>query len=129
MSDAKTILIIDDEKDFVFVMRARLEHEGYEVLEANDGLSGLEVLLRNDVDLILLDIMMPRMDGFTFYKTLHEQGKVLPPPPIIAVTAYSSRIESRRHLLGDVPILAKPFELSVLLRMVREMTGEHEEGR
>lgn len=128
MGAAKKILIIDDEQDFVFVLRARLEHEGYEVFEANDGLAGLEVLLRHNIDLILLDIMMPRMDGFTFYKTLHEQKKALPVPPIIAVTAFSSQIESRRHLLGGVPILAKPFDVSILLVMMREMTDAQAEG-
>ena len=129
MGDAGKILIIDDEKDFVVIVRARLEHEGYDVLEANDGLSGLEVLLRHDVDLILLDIMMPRMDGFTFYKTLHEQGRASPVPPIIAVTAFSSQIESRKCLLGEVPILAKPFDFAVLLRMMREMIDKRKENR
>lgn len=121
MSEKKRILIIDDEADFVSVVRDRLEFEGYEVLEAYDGLSGLEVLRRETVDCILLDIMMPGMDGLTFYKTIREEERAWPIPPIIAVTAYSRMLrDDQRRLLGEIPILDKPFEFSVLLGLIRE---------
>ena len=102
----------------------RLEFEGYEVIEARDGLSGIEQLLRVPVDLIILDIMMPRMDGFTFYRTCREHEKVWPIPPIIVATAFSNRLEAdKRKLLGDIPVVDKPFDVPALLKLIRRMIG------
>ncbi len=115
MADEKRILIIDDEPDFIFTLRTRLEHEGFAVLEAADGLAGLELLRREEIDLILLDIMMPRMDGFIFLKTVREEAAAYPVPPIIVVTAYMRTVdETKKALLGDVPVVGKPFEYSEL---------------
>ena len=124
MAVRKTILVIDDEADFREILRARLEHEGYDVLEAGQGMSGLQEFRRNEVDLILLDIMMPGMDGFTFLKVLREEGGVLPIPPVITLTAYSRMMtEEKRKMLGDVPFVEKTEDFAKLLKIIDEMLG------
>lgn len=117
-------IVFDQGLGDLFVVRDRLEFEGYEVLTASDGLSGLEVLRCEAVDCVLLDIMMPRMDGLTFYKTIREEEKAWPVPPIIAVTAFSRMLrDEQRHLLGEIPVLDKPFDFSALLQLIRERVG------
>lgn len=130
MAEKKRILIIDDEPDFVYTLRVRLEHEGFEVLEAGDGLAGLEVLLKEEVDLILLDVMMPRMDGFTFLRTIKEESSVYSVPPVIVLTAYARKIdEEKRRLLGDIPVIGKTFEYKDLYaHIVRLLSGESGSG-
>jgi len=121
VSEKKRILVIDDEPDFLYTLRMRLEHEGFEVVEASDGLSGLEALRKGDVDLILLDIMMPRMDGFTFLKTVREEAPAFPVPPIIVLTAYMRTIDDdKQKLLGETPVIAKPFEYAELSEKIKE---------
>lgn len=70
--DKKTILIVDDEKDLVELLSEKLEQAGFKVLTAHDGQEGLNVALREKPDLILLDIIMPTMDGLTMLKKLRE---------------------------------------------------------
>jgi CheY-like chemotaxis protein len=119
-----TILVIDDEKDFVFTLRERLEHDGFKVFEANDGLSALELLRREDVDVVLLDIMMPRMDGFTFLKTIEEEQEAFPSPPIIVITAYMRLLDKeKRRLIGNIHVLNKPFDYEDLILRIREALG------
>ncbi|MBM2820887.1 MAG: response regulator with CheY-like protein receiver domain and winged-helix DNA-binding-like protein [Candidatus Berkelbacteria bacterium] len=75
---SKTILIVEDEKSLRNVLRQKLEHENFEVLEATNGQEGLDQAIKNNPDLILLDIVMPVMDGFTMIEQLrnheHERG-------------------------------------------------------
>jgi len=72
MSDKKTILLVDDVVDFTDLMKIELESWGYEVIIANDGKEGLTKALAETPDLILLDIMMPRMNGFEMYIAFKE---------------------------------------------------------
>ena len=80
------ILVVDDEADFVAVMRTRLEASGYEVFSAIDGVSGLQMAQTHTPDCILLDIGMPQMDGFTFVTQIKQMQK-LQKVPIIIVSA------------------------------------------
>ncbi len=68
----KTVLIVDDEETLVEVMREKMLEEGMRVLTAHNGVEGLEIAMREHPDIILLDILMPEMDGFDFLKHLHE---------------------------------------------------------
>ncbi|MFH1830644.1 MAG: response regulator [Pseudomonadota bacterium] len=118
----KTVLVIDDEKDFVLTLKERLEHDGFNVFEAYDGLEGLEVLRRENISIILLDIMMPRMDGFTFLKTIGEEHEVFPNPPVIVITAYMRLLgKEKRKLIGDIPLFNKPFDYDELLSKIKEL--------
>ena len=81
---SKTILIVEDEKNIVDILNFNLVKEGYTTLEAYDGQAGLQLALEQDPDLILLDLMLPKMDGFQVCKTLREQGRTT---PVIMLTA------------------------------------------
>ena len=70
LEDKKTILIVDDEKPIVDILVYNLEKEGYNTLEANDGLTAIDIAIAKRPDLILLDIMLPKMDGLTVCKKI-----------------------------------------------------------
>ena len=70
----KRILIVEDEKNIVDILSFNLVKEGYETLEAYDGEAGLQLALEQDPDLILLDLMLPRMNGFDVCRSLRERG-------------------------------------------------------
>jgi len=115
MTQKKSILIVDDERDYVDVLRDRLEFEGYEAHGAYDGVSGLELIARLRPSVLLLDVMMPGIDGFEFVRRLTAQG-LREGLLIIFVTAYGRKhTEEEGFLMGDSPVLKKPFEMSDLI--------------
>jgi len=110
------ILIVEDEPNMVSGLRDNFEFEGYEVLTAADGLAGLETALKQSPDLVLLDVMMPSMDGFTVCQRVREFSAV----PIIIVTARGQDQDKMRGLdLGADDYLTKPFSVDELLARVR----------
>ena len=90
----KRILIIEDEQNIVDILAFNLQRDGYQTLEAMDGATGLELALERDPDLILLDLMLPRMDGFEVCRRLREAGRTT---PVIMLTA---REEETDKVLG-----------------------------
>lgn len=78
MSDQKTVLIVEDEKNIVDILRFNLQRSGYAILEAYDGENGLRQALSASPDLILLDVMLPKMNGFDVCKALREKGSNVP---------------------------------------------------
>ena len=115
-----TILVVDDEKDIVSAMEIYLKAEGYRVLTAYNGREALSVAAREDVHLILMDIMMPVMDGLTALKILRSKGDVT---PVILLTA-KSEIDDRISGLdsGADDYLTKPFSVGELLARIRSLT-------
>jgi two-component system alkaline phosphatase synthesis response regulator PhoP len=115
---AKTILVIDDESQIVEICRDYLKAAGFEVLTARDGSSGLATAHRNHPDLIVLDLMLPGMDGLDVCRTLRREGNV----PIIILTA---RVEETDKLigleLGADDYLTKPFSPRELVARVRSV--------
>ena len=122
------ILIVDDSSDVLMVLEAMLEAEGFDVVVARDALSGLRAAYQDHPDAILLDVMMPDMDGFEACRRLREMTDV----PIIFVTAKSSIENIVQGLsLGADDYVVKPFErselisrLSACLRRTGERTDE-----
>jgi len=114
----KTILIIDDEQGIVDVCRDYLLAEDFIVLEANEGLAGLESARKNSPDLIVLDWMLPGMDGLTICKTLRKMDDV----PIIMLTAKGDE-DDRIHGLesGADDYLCKPFSPRELVSRVKSI--------
>src|ERR1051326_868233 len=109
----KRVLVVDDDEDMQDLLRQALETENYEVTVAEDGLAALETLEHSHPDLILLDLMMPRMDGSTFAKELRNR-QLVPSTPIIVVSAdvnAKQKIES----MGADGYITKPFDLHCLL--------------
>jgi DNA-binding response OmpR family regulator len=115
----KRILVIDDLPENVFILQDRLEHEGYEVLTAYDGKSGIEKAKSELPDLILLDIMMPDINGLEVCKTLvnFEQTSRI---PIILVTAKTGAEDTKEGLdAGAYDYIKKPFNKIELLARVQ----------
>lgn len=113
---SKRILIVDDEPRYLRLLEANLRTEGYEVVTAQDGLQALEVFSSNPIDLVLLDVMMPRLDGFATCQRIREFSNV----PIVILTAKGDEQDRVRGLdLGADDYLVKPFSATELLARVR----------
>lgn len=111
-----TILAADDDPQLLRLMTRNLQLEGYDVLGASDGQQALELIESNPPDLVLLDVMMPKMDGFTVCYRVREFSSV----PIIIVTARGQDQDKVRGLdLGADDYLTKPFSVDELLARVR----------
>ena len=87
--DKKRILVVDEEMSIVNILKVNLEKGGYDVLTAMDGEEGLITALTEDVDLVLLDVMLPKMDGFEVCKKIRQKSEV----PILMLTARSEEID------------------------------------
>ncbi len=113
----KTVLIVEDERAIVEILKFNLQREGYAVLEALDGEAGLALAQSADPDLILLDVMLPKMNGFDICKTLREQGRVT---PIIMLTAREEESDKVFGLeAGADDYITKPFSMRELLARVK----------
>ena len=111
-----TILAADDDPQLLRLITRNLQLEGYDVLAASDGQQALELIENNAPDLVLLDVMMPRMDGFTVCYRVREFSAV----PIIIITARGQDQDKVRGLdLGADDYLTKPFSVDELLARVR----------
>ena len=113
---SKRILIVDDEPRYLRLLEANLRTEGYEVATAQDGVQAIDIFSSQPIDMILLDIMMPRMDGFSTCQRIREYSNV----PIIMLTAKGEEQDRVRGLdLGADDYLVKPFSATELLARVR----------
>ena len=110
------ILVVEDDENARKLMMTVLEQNGYSAIPAHDGVDALEVMDRTHVDLVLLDVMMPRMDGYEFARTLREAGSEL---PILMVTARELQADKRAGFLaGTDDYMVKPVdEEEMLLRI------------
>ena len=113
----KTILIVEDEKNIVDILRFNLQREGYRTVEAYDGADGLEKARKENPDLILLDVMLPKMIGFDVCRTLREEGNNV---PVIILTAREEEADKVLGLeLGADDYITKPFAMRELLARVK----------
>lgn len=127
---APRILIVDDEPRYLRLLEANLRTEGYEVITARDGVEALETFALQPVDLILLDILLPRLDGFSVCQRIRQFSSV----PIIMLTARGEEHDRVRGLdVGADDYLVKPFSVMELLARVRAVlrraqtrTGKYE---
>jgi DNA-binding response OmpR family regulator len=104
-----TILVIDDEKDLIELVRYNLEKEGYDIIAAGDGPSGMEVIRKHRPDLVVLDLMMPGMDGLAVCQQLRSDARV-GRVPIIMLTAKATEADRIVGLeLGADDYITKPF--------------------
>ena len=113
----KKILIVDDEKAIVDILTLNLRMEGYDTICAYDGRRGLELALSERPDLILLDVMLPYMDGFSVCKRFREQDKLT---PVIMLTAREEEQDMVYGLeLGADDYITKPFSVRELLARIK----------
>ncbi len=114
--DAKTILIVDDEPPIVDILIYNLKKEGYKTIEAFDGISAINMALEQKPDLILLDIMLPKLDGLSVCKRIKNSLNV----PIIMLTAKDGEIDKILGLeLGADDYITKPFSVRELVARVK----------
>ena len=115
----KKILVVDDEPQVIKVIEARLKANGYEVITAADGAQGLQKIKESKPDLIILDILMPGVDGTDMSQTLKLDAETKD-IPIIFLTCLIDKNEASDidHRIGDNLFLAKPFDARELLSMV-----------
>ncbi len=118
MADQQKILVIDDEAGLRELIRINLEHEGYAVLQANDALEGLEMVQTQHPDMVILDIMMPDMDGLEACRRLREFSAI----PVLMLTA---RVQSHDVITGldsgADDYMLKPFNMEELSARVRAL--------
>ena len=118
MSDPKTILIIDDDRELVDGLRAVLERQGFRVLQAHDGHQGKNTIYNAKPDLVILDMMMPRMGGYPVLE--HFKDKPDAPPMIMITANEGSRHKLYAEYLGVVNYIRKPFATEKLVEAVHK---------
>ena len=120
--DRKRILLVDDDREIVESMRIALEAAGYEVRVARDGNQGLAMAEREDPDLVILDMMMPKRSGFLVLEKLRRTRPV--PVRIVMITANEgSRHKAYAETLGVDDYIRKPFAMDRLLDSVHRLLG------
>ena len=114
--DVKTILIVDDEQPIIDILVYNLKKEGYRTIEANDGITAVNMALEQKPDLILLDIMLPKLDGLSVCKRIKNSYNV----PILMLTAKDGEIDKILGLeLGADDYITKPFSVRELVARVK----------
>jgi two-component system, OmpR family, alkaline phosphatase synthesis response regulator PhoP len=121
---SKTVLIADDEPNIVISLEFLLEQDGYRVLLARDGNEALEAIEREVPDLVLLDVMLPRLSGFDVCQRIR-QNPALAKVRVIMLTARGREVEVTKGLaLGADAYVTKPFSTRDLLEQIRRQLGD-----
>src|SRR5689334_23156031 len=118
MASGKTILVVDDDMELSDGLRAVLERQGHRVFHARDGQQGKKLIYQHRPDLVVLDMMMPRMGGYPVLE--HFKGKTDAPPIIMITANEGSRHKAYAEYLGVIDYLRKPFATEKLLEAVQK---------
>src|ERR1700730_4349043 len=118
MANPKTILVVDDDHELSDGLRVVLEKQGFRVLQARDGQQGKQMVYQHHPDLLILDMMMPRMGGYPVLE--HFKGKADAPPIIMITANEGSRHKAYAEYLGVIDYIRKPFAMERLLESVHK---------
>ena len=121
MAETKTILLVDDDIELSDGLRIMLERQGYRVLQARDGQQAKSLIYQHRPDLVILDMMMPRMGGYPVLE--HFKGKADAPPIIMITANEGSRHKAYAEYLGVIDYIRKPFAMERLLESVEKALG------
>ena len=121
MAEQKLILIVDDDYELSDGIRAVLESQGHKVMQARDGQQGKQMVYNHRPDLMILDMMMPRMGGYPVLE--HFKGKADAPPIIMITANEGSRHKAYAEYLGVIDYIRKPFAMERLLEAVDKGLG------
>ena len=120
MSTKKKILVVEDDANLRELVKSRLENEGFEVVTAADGFQAVVTARQADLDLVILDLILPKMDGYSVCQLLKSSGMAR--TPIVMLSARSSAEDVRRGLdMGASAFIPKPYKAAVLIGKVREL--------
>jgi CheY-like chemotaxis protein len=119
----KRVLVVDDDQDIRELLVSVLEDDGYQAESAQNGREALDVLERWKADVVVLDLMMPVMDGWTFADRMHEKWDI----PIVVISAAT---DLKRHAgrVGAADVVAKPFEIESLLPIIARVSQPPPKG-
>lgn len=128
--ERRTVLVVDDQEDIRLMCRVNLALEGYDVLEASDGARALSLLAEHRPDLVLLDVMMPVVDGWQVLDRIKADPRLATMPVVILTARVQREDELRGWSAGAADYLSKPFNPSVLTEVVaRALDHENPEAR
>ena len=117
-----TILIADDEPEIRTLLRLYLEYEYYQIIEAENGKQALELLKKDHVDLFLLDIMMPEMDGYEATKRIRNLDDARADIPIVAMTANAFEEDRQKALENGMNAhVSKPIDMNMLFKVMAQI--------
>ena len=126
--DKKKILVVDDEQDLLDFVKLRLEANNYNVIMATDGVEALEVFNKEKPDLVLLDILMPKLDGFKVCQELKNNPQTVN-VPVIMLTAKDRKDDiTKAKQVGANGYLIKPFDAATLLFDIKEQLDKIKVG-
>lgn len=116
----KTVLVVDDEKEIVQLLSMRLVNNGYDVLKAYNGREALNIAKKEKPDLIVLDILMPEMDGSKVASLLKEDPDTEDIPVIFLTCLFTKNDEKEGNVRGGTYFIAKPYDGEQLLKLIKE---------
>ena len=119
--EKKKILVVEDEQDMVYAVKLLLEGSGYEVIAAGDGQEGLAKARREKPDLILLDLMLPKIDGYKVCRMLKFDAKYNKIPVIMFTARAQEKDKEMGRQVGADVYYTKPFQPEVLLEKIKEL--------
>jgi two-component system response regulator VanR len=120
----KNILIADDDPDFLTLLKIRLMNEGYDIDTACDGQEVIDKICRGGIDLIIMDISMPKLNGFDVCKIIRNGEKFKDTPIIIVTGAAKDAVSIKNGMdLGAVSYIQKPYKPDVLLGIIKGSMG------
>ena len=132
MSTDRKVLVVDDEPDVLLLCRVNLEFEGYEVIEAADGETAMEQVRAHRPDVVLLDVMMPRMDGWQVLQAIKSDDELRSIPVVMLTAKVQDQDQIRGWSEGAADYITKPFSplaLSQVLQDVLATDADDEERR
>jgi CheY-like chemotaxis protein len=132
VSERRRVLVVDDEPDVLLLCRVNLEFEGYEVVEASDGEQAMERLREQPFDVMLLDVMMPKMDGWQVLEAVKADDELKDLPVVMLTAKVQDQDQIRGWSQGAADYITKPFSplaLSQVLQDVLATDPEEEERR
>lgn len=116
----KTVLVVDDDHDILFAIRAAIESRGYRVMTASDGNAGLNIAERERPDLVIVDMMMPKKSGFLVLERLKAKGREWSPKMIMITANEGGRHRAYAEMLGVDEYIRKPFSMDKLLDSIKK---------
>jgi DNA-binding response OmpR family regulator len=122
------VLVVDDDAPIRLLCRVNLEAEGMEVIEAADGTDGLEKARAAQPDVVLLDVMLPKLDGWRVAEALLEDPRTGEIPIVFLTARAEVRDQARGLELGGIDYITKPFNPVELADLIRELLGQVERG-